>query len=101
MSGSDAAANAATRDQLLPGLAQPAPATASGKGAAPRNVSSGSSPPSPGCAIKGNINSRGDRIYHVPGGQYYAATVVDESSGERWFCSARDAEAAGFRAALS
>jgi hypothetical protein len=36
-----------------------------------------------------------DRIYHVPGGRYYDATVIDISKGERWFCSEAEAVAAG------
>jgi len=50
------------------------------------------------CAIKGNISSRGERIYHVPGSRSYAATRIDEARGERWFCSASEAETAGWRA---
>ncbi|MDP8255206.1 MAG: thermonuclease family protein [Candidatus Alcyoniella australis] len=49
------------------------------------------------CLIKGNINSRGEKIYHLPGMQYYAQTVIDESSGERWFCTEEEAIAAGWR----
>lgn len=52
------------------------------------------------CAIKGNISSSG-RIYHVPGSRHYERTVIDEASGERWFCSKEEAEAAGWRAAGS
>ena len=51
------------------------------------------------CTIKGNISSKGEKIYHVPGGRSYDKTVITESKGERWFCSASDAEAAGWRAA--
>ena len=52
-----------------------------------------------GCNIKGNINSKGDKIYHVPGGMSsYGATKIDESKGERWFCSEEEAQAAGWRA---
>ena len=52
--------------------------------------------PSRPCLIKGNISSNG-RIYHVPGGQYYDRTGINESSGERWFCSEAEARAAGWR----
>lgn len=50
------------------------------------------------CAIKGNISSRGERIYHLPGSRSYAATRIDSTRGERWFCSASEAETAGWRA---
>ena len=50
------------------------------------------------CLIKGNINRQSDRIYHVPGSSSYAATVIDESSGERCFGSEEEAQDAGWRA---
>lgn len=42
--------------------------------------------------IKGNINSKGEKIYHVPGGKYYEKTVP-----EQWFNTEEEARAAGFR----
>lgn len=53
--------------------------------------------PPAGCPIKGNINGRGERIYHPPGCKYYAVTVIDPKRGERWFCSEAEAVAAGWR----
>ena len=50
------------------------------------------------CVIKGNISAHG-HIYHQPGQHDYAATRISTSKGERWFCSAQEAEAAGWRAA--
>jgi len=52
------------------------------------------------CAIKGNIGGDGERIYHVPGGYYYARTRIDEADGERWFCSEAEARGAGWRRAF-
>lgn len=50
------------------------------------------------CNIKGNISyNTGEKIYHVPGQKYYEGTVIDERSGERWFCSEAEARAAGWR----
>ncbi len=49
------------------------------------------------CPIKGNIGRNGERIYHVPGSSAYDRTRIDESRGERWFCSEREARAAGWR----
>lgn len=54
-------------------------------------------PPSGSCLIKGNISQNG-RIYHVPGSPSYNSTKIDESSGERWFCTEAEAQAAGWRA---
>ena len=53
---------------------------------------------SDGCPIKGNINAKGERIYHAPWSISYAATRIDPSKGERWFCSEAEAKAAGWRA---
>jgi len=48
--------------------------------------------------IKGNISSTtGEKIYHVPGGEFYDKTVIDEAAGERWFCTEQEAVEAGWR----
>jgi micrococcal nuclease len=48
--------------------------------------------------IKGNISTTtGEKIYHVPGGEFYDKTVIDEASGERWFCTEQEAMEAGWR----
>ena len=52
------------------------------------------------CLIKGNISENG-HIYHVPDSPNYEATKIDESRGERWFCSEEEARAAGWRAPRS
>lgn len=52
-----------------------------------------------GCTIKGNISSKGVRIYHRPGQRDYDATRISTSKGERWFCSEAEAKAAGWRPA--
>ena len=44
------------------------------------------------CSIKGNINSSGEKIYHVISGRYYKITKP-----EQWFCSEEEAIKAGFR----
>lgn len=51
---------------------------------------------SEGCVIKGNINSEGRKIYHLPGNTTYGRTIIDVSAGERWFCSVSEAEGAGW-----
>ena len=51
-----------------------------------------------GCTIKGNLSENGD-IYHMPGDERYAETRIDTSRGEQWFCTAAEAEAAGWRRA--
>ncbi|MDP5273215.1 thermonuclease family protein [Chengkuizengella axinellae] len=43
--------------------------------------------------IKGNINSKGEKIFHVRDGKYYDATIA-----EVMFCTEEEAVEAGFRA---
>ncbi|EIV99899.1 putative hydrolase (metallo-beta-lactamase superfamily) [Thermoanaerobacter siderophilus SR4] len=42
--------------------------------------------------IKGNINSKGEKIYHIPGDPWY-----DRTKAEAWFKTEAEAQAAGFR----
>jgi len=57
------------------------------------------SAPDPNCPIKGNINRKGERIYHTPwGSRSYKRTKIDTRKGERWFCNEAEAVAAGWRA---
>lgn len=57
------------------------------------------SPPDARCAVKGNVNSKGSRLYHLPGSRDYATVRINPLKGERWFCSAAEAAAAGWRPA--
>jgi len=53
-----------------------------------------------GCNIKGNISiGSGEKIFHVPGQERYAETIINHRYGERWFCSEAEAYAAGWRRA--
>lgn len=53
---------------------------------------------SPSCDIKGNVSiDTGERIYHVPGQEYYDETRIRTEYGERWFCTEADARKAGWR----
>lgn len=47
------------------------------------------------CAIKGNIKEA-NRTYHLPDCANYGQTIIDESFGDRWFCTEQEAIAAGF-----
>ena len=49
------------------------------------------------CKIKGNINRGGEKIFHVPSGQYYRSIKIDTSKGERYFCSEVEARKSGWR----
>lgn len=51
------------------------------------------------CIIKGNISSSGEKIYHLSGCGSYEKTSIDESRGERWFCTEEEAVTAGWRKA--
>lgn len=46
-----------------------------------------------GKPIKGNINAKGEKIYHVPGSASY-----EQTKAEMWFATEEEAKAAGFRA---
>ena len=54
-------------------------------------------PPNPRCAIKGNINGKGARIFHQPSDPGYPDVRINVRDGERWFCSVAEAIAAGWR----
>jgi len=62
---------------------------------ATQNSASGS------CTIKGNISTSGEKIYHLPGCGSYAKTQIEESRGEKWFCTEAEAQSAGWRKALN
>jgi len=64
-------------------------------------ITSPSSEGSGSCTIKGNINSKGEKIFHAIGCGSYNKTVIDESKGEKWFCSEEEAVSAGWRKALN
>lgn len=51
------------------------------------------------CQIKGNISTTRERIYHISGCGSYDKTSIDESRGERWFCTEEEARGAGWRKA--
>ncbi len=55
--------------------------------------------PSAACNIKGNINRRGKKIYHLPSSKSYAATKIDLARGEKWFCTEQEALGAGWKKA--
>lgn len=64
---------------------------------AKRSGSAPQTPPQHDCVIKGNISSKGSRIYHVPGQRHYDRTQINPAKGERWFCTEAEARAAGWR----
>lgn len=56
--------------------------------------------PTPECVnAKANISASGERIYHLPGQANYNTVKIDKD-GEAVYCTAAEAEAAGFRKAL-
>jgi hypothetical protein len=74
------------------GAAQVAALSQSGSGGGSQPVGSDCPADSP---VKGNINRKGEHIYHVPGDSSYSRTKPEEC-----FASASDAAAAGYRAPL-
>ena len=58
------------------------------------------SPPDPNCVIKGNIDkSTYEKFYHLPGCKQYGQVVIDKDIEEGYFCSEKEAQAAGFKKA--
>jgi endonuclease YncB( thermonuclease family) len=51
----------------------------------------------PKCIIKGNMDDATDeKRYYIPGCAQYAFTIVELDVGEAWFCSEKEARAAGY-----
>ena len=52
----------------------------------------------PDCTIKGNIDMNDNKIkrYFVPGCVQYKTAIVELDRGEQWFCSEKEAKAAGY-----
>ena len=79
-----------------PSIASPPPPPAQVKTGCPNGCAN----PPTGCNIKGNISFNTDeKIYHVPGQEYYEETIIRPEYGERWFCTEAEAKANGWRKA--
>jgi endonuclease YncB( thermonuclease family) len=61
------------------------------------SLTASAQPPTLGCAIKGNLKSAGQCIYHMPGGRFYDRLDMQRNASRRWFCSEDEAVAAGCR----
>ena len=90
--------SAAISGRGLHGTGVEVPAIYRAQGRKAQAVSALQSAPN-GCVIKGNISAKGVRIFHEPGQKWYGATRISTDRGERWFCSAAQAGAAGWRRA--
>lgn len=95
-------ARAARRGAWAGDFTPPWDARTRGRDTQPAQPQSGDTSAAGGCrgtGVKGNISrNSGDRIYHVPGSSSYNETIIDESAGERWFCTEAEARQAGWRA---
>lgn len=67
-------------------------------GPIPVPVQRGKTTAAAACAINGNTSRAGEKVFHVPGSRDYERTQINESEGERVFCSEAEAKAAGWRA---
>lgn len=52
--------------------------------------------PTPCRTIAGNINAQGQKLWHDETSPQWGQIRIDESKGERWFCTPEEAEAAGW-----
>lgn len=87
----------------------PAPTTSSAQAVIPVAPAGNTNPPQfqeqppppkeQECVIKGNVNSDGEKIYHLPGCKSYNVTKIKPEEGDRWFCTEDEARSAGFRKA--
>ncbi|TSC87307.1 MAG: succinoglycan biosynthesis protein [Microgenomates group bacterium Gr01-1014_16] len=50
----------------------------------------------PKCAIKGNVRTPDSKLYRFPGCGNYTTTLVQLSLDDRWFCTEKEAQSAGF-----
>ncbi len=54
-------------------------------------------PPNPKCPIKGNIDDRtGEKQYLTPDCRHYSKVIIEKYAGEGYFCTEKEARAAGF-----
>ena len=59
-------------------------------------------PDNPNCIIKGNISEKGyGKTYLIPGCDNYNLVKIDQRKGEKYFCTEKEAQAAGFRKATN
>lgn len=60
----------------------------------------GCTEPRDGCNVKANISfDTKEKIFHVPGQEFYDQVVINPKYGERWFCYEEEAIANGWRKA--
>ena len=50
-----------------------------------------------GCAVKGDIDGAGSRIFYLPFHDHYETIRIEVAKGERWFCVEEEARAAGWQ----
>lgn len=53
------------------------------------------------CDIKGNINYKKQKIYHLPSCRDYKKTTINPENNDRWFCTEDEARKSGFRKAYN
>lgn len=54
-------------------------------------------PPDSRCAIKGNFDEqKGKKFYFLPDCRSYSLVVIQKHQGDDWFCTEKEAKAAGF-----
>lgn len=60
-------------------------------------ISEKATPPNPNCDIKGNVDqSSWEKKYYLPSCKYYKQVVLNTDLGEKYFCSEKEAQDAGF-----
>ena len=82
----------ATTPAGAPGTKTPAAAATPAKPATPAKAAD------PACPIKGNVNGKGEKVYHTPASPQYARIKMNQAEGDTCFKTEKEASAAGFRA---
>lgn len=52
--------------------------------------------PPEGCVVKGDSEAGGARYFYLPNDAGYSSVRINVSAGDRWFCTAGDAQATGW-----
>lgn len=55
----------------------------------------------PDCKIKANKTTKNPPTYHFPGCNSYDVVLVELHHGDAWFCTEKEAQAAGFKRAVT
>jgi hypothetical protein len=57
-------------------------------------------PPNPKCVLKGNVDlDTNTKLYYPPTCRFYNLVIIKKYEGDRWLCTPKEAQSAGFQLA--